>query len=362
MRGIVKGLIWTIVIIVLLAAAVLFVLGRETHGELKGSAAERMDQYLTNESFRGVVLAAKDGGILFEKGYGLAAEGVQNTPQTLYHIASLSKSFTAVAMMQLAEQGKLSLDDPLSKYIADFPGGDNIKISHLLSHSSGIPDYMNPAFSFDYGKAWEPEQIVDVIRDATPDFEPGSGFRYSNSGYVLLGLIIEHVSVQSYEDYIAEHIFAPAGMEHATFTVTDGADAATGYVNGEAGPAMDDSAAFAAGNLIATAEDLAHYDRALRGGKLLSPESLTLMETEHASKFPQKYGYGWFVQRVFGHDAVGHSGGYPSGFRHYMTRVLDEDITVIVLSNDLQTNSKAVNRTLLSILLERPIWIWEKLI
>ncbi|RHW36146.1 class A beta-lactamase-related serine hydrolase [Lysinibacillus yapensis] len=345
-----------------LGGASLLAFGRDNHGNLSGSIPEQIDQYLSNQEFQGAVLIAKDGELLFKKGYGMAAPNVQNGTDTLYQIASLSKSFTAVAIMQLAEKQMLTVDDPLAKYFPNFPNADTITLGHLLSHSSGIPDYLNPDYQFDYSQVWEPNDIIEVVRNEQLEFTPGESFSYSNTGYVLLGLIIEQVSGQPYSDYIEEHIFIPSGMHHSMFTIPEGSPAAEGHVEGESGPRMDNSAAFAAGDIISTAEDLALFDEALRQNLLVSEETTKQMGTTHASKFPYQYGYGWYTQDVLGHKAVGHSGGYPSGFRHYVVRLQDEDLTVIVLSNEMTVNSKTINRNLTSIVLQEPIWIWQELL
>ncbi|MBM7648178.1 CubicO group peptidase (beta-lactamase class C family) [Bacillus ectoiniformans] len=346
--------------IIIISAAALLLFGRDAHSNLSGKTPEQIDQYLTNEGFQGAVLIAKDGEVLFEKGYGEAAPDVKNTPDTLYQIASLSKTFTATAVMQLAEKKLLSVDDPLSAYFPDFPNAKNITIGHLLSHSSGIPDYLNPEFEFDYGKKWDPNDIVDVVSDADLEFTRGESYAYSNTGYVLLGLIIEKVSGQSYAEYISEHIFKPAGMKNSMFEFTKEMPRAAGNVEGKPGPAMDHSAAYAAGDIISTAEDLSLFYKSLHNNELVSKETGNLMKATHAKKFPYQYGYGWYTQEVMGHKAVGHSGGYPSGFRHYVAHLQEEDLLVIVLSNEMSINSKAINRNLTSIVLKKPIWVWEK--
>lgn len=235
-----------------------------------------------------------------------------------------------------------------------------ITIGQLLSHSSGIPDYLNTEFNFDYSKKWKPEDMIRVVEDAELLFTPGEIFQYSNTGYVMLGMIIEEVSGLIYEDYIEEHIFKPIGMVNSMVSLKEDIPSATGHINGEKGPKIDNTAAFAAGDIISTVEDLALFYQALRNHDLISAESVELMEMTHSKKFPHQYGFGWYTQNVMGYDAVGHPGGYPSGFRHYVTHLLDEEILVIVLSNEATTKSKSMNRHLISIMLQEPIWIWEE--
>jgi CubicO group peptidase (beta-lactamase class C family) len=361
MKKFFKFVLISVLTLVVLGGASLLVFGRDNHGNLSGSIPEQIDQYLSDEEFQGTVLISKDGEVLFKKGYGAAAPNVQNSPDTLYQIASLSKTFTAVAIMQLAEKQKLNVDDTIAKYFPKFPNADTITIGHLLSHSSGIPDYLNPDYQFDFSKEWEPEEIIEVVGN-DQEFTPGESFSYSNTGYVLLGLIIEEVSGKPYADYIEEHIFKPSGMQHSMFTYPEGVPAAEGHVEGKNGPLMHNSAAYAAGDIISTVEDLALFDKALRQNLLVTEETSKLMGTTHASKFPYQYGYGWYTQDVLGHNAVGHSGGFPSGFRHYMAQLQDVELTVIVLSNEMTVNSKTINRNLTSIVLQKPIWIWEELL
>ncbi|QGG53139.1 serine hydrolase domain-containing protein [Lysinibacillus pakistanensis] len=360
MKKFLKVVSITIVVIVIVSIVALLLFGRNNHSDLSGSVSEKIDQYLTNEKFQGTVLIAKEGEVLFTKGYGLAATDLPNSPSTLYQIASLSKTFTAVAVMQLAEKELLNLDDPISQYFPDFPNGETITISHLLSHSSGIPDYLKANFEFDYSKEWNPNDIVNTVSGTELEFAPGKSFSYSNTGYVMLGLIIEKVSGQPYGNYIEEHIFEPSNMFSSMFTVSADIPKAEGHVEGKIGPLMHNSAAYAAGDIISTVEDLELFYSALRNNVLISKETSELMSTTHAKKFPFEYGYGWYTQDIMGKKAVGHPGGYPSGFRHYVTRLNDEELTVIVLSNEMTVNSKRINRHLTSIVLQKPIWIWEE--
>jgi len=176
----------------------------------------------------------------------------------------------------------------------------------------------------------------------------------------MLELIIEKVSGQSYANYIEENIFEPSNMFNSMFTVPAGIPKAEGHVDGKIRPLMHNSASYAAGDIISTAEDLELFDRALRNNVLINKETSELMSMTHAKKFPNQYGYGWYTQDVMGKKSVGHPGGYPSGFRHYVTRLNDEELTVIVLSNEMTVNSKRINRNLTSIVLQQPIWIWEE--
>lgn len=350
----------SLISIILTSIVLILLLGRDSHKDLTGNLPEQLDQYLQRENFQGVILVSRDNEEVFKKGYGLAVLDIPNTPSTQYQIASLSKTFTAIAIMQLVEKQMLSIDETIRTYFPKYPNADIITIGYLLSHSSGIPDYLSSEFTFDYSKEWSPEDIVNVTQDAELLFSPGESFQYSNTGYVMLGIIIEKVSGLTYEDYMKEHIFRPSGMKNSGFYIKEGARAAIGHVNGEQGPYINNTAAFAAGDMISTVEDLALFYKAISDHVIISSESKELMGTTHSKKFPHQYGYGWYTRNVMGHEAVGHSGGYPSGFRHYVTHLVDEGMTVIVLSNEATINSKAINRNLISIMLQEPIWIWEE--
>src|SRR5260370_30030626 len=180
-----------------------------------------VDRYLAPftqmKDFSGAVLIAKGGKILVRKGYGMANYelDIPNSSQTKFQIASLSKTFTAAAIVLVQKQGLLSFDDPLSKFLPDFPNGEKIKISHLLTYSSGIPDfYALPEYDELKTKPMTLSGWIALLKTKPLDFEPGKQSSYSNSGYALLALIIEKVSSKSYEQFLRERIFAPLKMEH----------------------------------------------------------------------------------------------------------------------------------------------------
>jgi len=220
-----------------LSLLVLFLLmlwfGSTTHSSLKGSMEHKystfMDEKAADIQFNGSVLVAKDGQILFSKGYGFSdhEKQIQNSSDTLYNIASLTKSFIAVSILQLEEQQLLSTNDPLSKYISDFPDGNLIRIHHLLSHSSGIPEILKV---LDSGKPYTPNDIINLMKEKQLDFKPGSKYSYSNTGYLILGYILEKVSGVSYPDYVKQHIFDPANMKNTYVGKGEGL-VAVGYEN-----------------------------------------------------------------------------------------------------------------------------------
>ncbi len=207
MRRIFNRVLYSFAILLALSLAAVLLFGHSNYSKGSGNLQSKLDAFMEKkEDFSGVVLIAKDGNILMEKGYGMAnkEEGLANQQGTKFRIASITKTFTATAIMQLEEKGLLSVQDPLSKYFPDLPNSDSITLHHLLSHSSGYVEYLSKGFEFDH--EYTKEQLVDLFKDEPLNFTPGKKFSYSNSGFLLLGMVIEKVSGQSYEDYIAENI------------------------------------------------------------------------------------------------------------------------------------------------------------
>ena len=272
------------------------------------------------------VAVVHDGQVVFMKAYGMAdvAKGIANSPGTIFRLASVTKTFTAVAVLQLVEAGKLKLDDPLSKFVPDFPNADKIRISHLLSHTAGVPDFIP----------------YDEVKKRPLEFEPGSRINYSNNGYYLLGRIVEKVSGQPWDEYLRDHIFRPLGMKHSGYDRTvELAGRATGYLAGADGTyqpiaPQDALGAYAGGGLYSTVEDMALWASGLASGKLLPNETLERASTPGLLSDGRRtaYGFGWMTATYRGLREVGH-GGDITGFNSYFARYPDEKLTVIVLSN-----------------------------
>jgi CubicO group peptidase (beta-lactamase class C family) len=288
----------------------------------------------------GAVLAARDGQLILSKGYGLADRDkkIPNTAQTRYRIYSITKQFTAMAILMLQEQGKLNVQDPICKYIPDCPTAwKEVTIHHLLTHTSGIPDFMG--FS-DYQETSAtpspPAQTMARFKDKPLDFQPGEKWSYSNSGYLLLGSIIEQVSGQSYEDFLQKNIFEPLKMVNTGYDHSR-TDLAIGYTNRTDIKAkfVDMSIPYAAGGLYSTVEDLYRWDQALYAEQLVPQKALDAMFTPHAA-IPESgglnYGYGWFVGQWLNRSVVFHPGGLV-GYTSLIDRYPDDKVTVIVLSN-----------------------------
>jgi len=290
------------------------------------------------------VLAVIDGKVILRKGYGMAnlELGVPIKPEMVFRIGSITKQFTAVAIMKLAEEGKLSVTDDIKKYLPDYPThGHKITIHHLMNHTSGIKSYTSvQAILSLMRKDMTPEELIDLFKNQPMDFAPGEQFIYNNSGYFLLGAIIEKVSGKSYEEYIHENIFKPLGMSSSYY----GSNTriiplrASGYEKGEKDIRNADylsmTLPYAAGSLLSTVDDLHRWYQALEAGKVLSQKSLEQMytPTKLNNGKTQNYGYGWSLGTFFGEKTIEHGGGI-NGFTTDALRVPEKKVFVTVLTN-----------------------------
>lgn len=320
---------------------------------------QKVDSYLRGKNFQGAVLIAKQGKVLFSRGYGFAnaEHNIPNSPKTVFRLGSITKQFTAVAILQLQEQGKLNTQDPISKYLPEYPQGKKIKIHHLLTHTAGIPSITGfPNLSEIQRHPSTPEGVIAYFANLPLEFEPGSDCKYSDSGYIVLGAIIETVSGVSYEKYIQDHFFLPLGMKATYFDHNQSMipHRAAGYGMGTKGEMVnaefiDMSFPHGAGSLASTVEDLYRWDRALMENKLLSKESTEkLFQMQAFSEKNQiKYGYGFFVDSE--KHTVGHMGSIE-GFRAASYRHLDGDVTLILLSNQESTHAVVLEQELSSLL------------
>jgi CubicO group peptidase (beta-lactamase class C family) len=304
--------------------------------------AARMDQivqsYAADKKFMGTVLVAQGDQVVFNKAYGSAnlEWDVPNTPTTKFRLGSITKQFTAASILLLEERGKLSVDDPLKKYMPDAPAAwDKVTIYHLLTHTSGVADFTRFP---DYPKmepfATTPAKLVALFRDKPMDFEPGEKWSYDNSGYVLLTYVIEKVTGEGYEKFVRENIFVPLGMTDSGYDSNSAIipHRAAGYSPGRGGV---ENAGFihmsvpqGAGALYSTTGDLLKWERGLFGGKVLKPASLEKMTTP----FRSNYALGLMIETAGGHKRISHGGGIE-GFNTQLTYYPDDKLTVVVLAN-----------------------------
>jgi CubicO group peptidase (beta-lactamase class C family) len=289
------------------------------------------------------VLVARDGKILFEKGYGLAdiEHHVPVTPETRFRIGSITKQFTAAAILKLQEQGKLSVEDTLSKYFPDYPRGGEVKLRHLLTHTSGIHSYTSkPGFMDSVTKPITSEALINSFKNDPFDFDPGKKWSYCNSGFFLLGCIVEKVSGDSYEDFLRKNFFEPLGMRNTGVHHSDAMEhAALGY-DGSPKRAVnwDMTWAGGAGALYSMVGDLFRWNEAVFHGNVLSEASLKAafkpVKTADTNEENAKagYGYGWAISEFRGAREISHGGGL-NGFTSHLLRLPGKNFTAVVLMN-----------------------------
>lgn len=310
--------------------------------KISNESVTRMEQIVQSYvpgKFMGTVLVAQDGKIVLDKGYGFAnlEWEVPNTPTTKFRLGSITKQFTAASILLLEERGKLKIDDPVKKYMPDAPAAwDKITIFHLLTHTSGIPNFTSfPDYEPTQAIPTTPEKLVERFRDKPLEFEPGTKWNYSNSGYVLLGYLLEKISGQSYSDFVQHNILTPLGMKDSGYDSNSAiiAHRAAGYAPGKNGSAnagfVDMSIPFSAGALYSTTEDLLRWEQGLFGGKVLKAESLARMTTP----FKDDYAFGLAVHLSSnGHKVIEHGGGIE-GFNTQLSYYPDDKLVVAVLAN-----------------------------
>jgi CubicO group peptidase (beta-lactamase class C family) len=290
------------------------------------------------------IIVRKDGKTIFRKGYGMADMelGVPVEPDMVFRLGSITKQFTAVSILILAEQGKLSLQDEITKVLPDFPTqGRTITIEHLLTHTSGLKSYTNLS---EWLPLWRKDmtvrEIIDLTKDKPMEFAPGERWNYNNTGYVLLGAVIEKVSGLTYEDYVNKNIFGPLGMKHSYYGNTERIipRRIPGYQMGKDGfvnaPYLSMTQPYAAGSLLSSVDDLAIWNDAVFSGKLLKKEWLDKAFTPYPLKNGGStgYGYGWFIANYQGHRFIEHGGGI-NGFSTYEMTLPEDHIFLAILTN-----------------------------
>ncbi|HEX5151645.1 MAG TPA: serine hydrolase [Parafilimonas sp.] len=334
---------------------------------MKGFAQDmgsRIDTLISSYSklnkFNGTVLVAKNDTILLNKGYGYrnAALKVLNNEQSIFQLGSITKQFTAAVILKLEQEKKLSVSDKIGKYFPDYPKGDSITIQQLLTHTSGIYNYTNDAnfMANEITKPHNREQMIALFKNKPLNFSPGTAWNYSNSGYSLLGYIIEAVTRKSYEEAVRRYIFAPLGMTHSGFDFThlDSPDKTTGYFildNNRAtiAPVVDSTVSFSAGAIYSTTGDLYLWHEALQQNTILSKEQ----QEKAFTPVKNNYGYGWGIDSIEGKRRVGHGGGIP-GYVTNESRVPEDDIDIVLLSNASDRSLDKITGDIYAILYNKP--------
>ena len=299
---------------------------------------EVVQTYVRDKTFMGAVLVARGTDVILSKGYGSAnlEWDIPNTPATKFRLGSITKQFTAASILLLEERGKLKLEDPIKKYLPEAPAAwDSITIFNLLTHTSGIPNFTSlPDYKSLKLQDTPVAKTVATVRDKPLDFVPGEKMSYSNSGYLVLGDVIERITGASYEKFVTDNIFTPLGMKDSGYDSNTAVipRRAAGYMPSPTGPVnagfVHMSIPHGAGALYSTTEDLLRWEQGLFGGKLLSAASLAKMTTP----FKSDYALGVVVRTAGGRKVVQHGGGID-GFNTFLAYYPDNKLTVAVLAN-----------------------------
>ena len=327
---------------------------------VKARLEQIANSYTSNSAFMGTVLVVEGDHVLLDKGYGMAnlEWQVPNVPEAKFRLGSLTKQFTATLILLLQQDGKLNVNDPVSKYLPNTPPAwAKITIANLLSHTSGIPNFT----SFKEFHEWSmmphtPEEEIAFFRDKSLDFEPRTKFDYSNSNYIVLGAIIEKVSGKKYADLLRERILDPLGMKDTGLDTDDLLlpKRAEGYHPGPHGLEVARSESmtipFSAGAIYSTTGDLLKWEHGLFGGKVLNAESLKAMTTPGMGD----YGFGVGIRNEDGVRIVSHNGGIE-GFNTYLACAPDKQIVVAVLSNVNGAAPDAMGAQLMDTMLGKPV-------
>jgi CubicO group peptidase (beta-lactamase class C family) len=310
-----------------------------------GNRVDAIAKQMLTRPVAGISVAvARDGQVVIARGYGMAnlEHSVAVTPETVFHIASISKNILAAVVLELVDEGRLRLDDDVIKYVPEAPTqGRHVTVRQLLNHTSGIYSFTslpdadnNERFDLTH------EQVLGLIKDKTFDFEPGSRWRYDNAAFYLAGMVVERVTKQEYGAYVREHVFKPLEMSSASLC-----DARMVVPHLASGYELDRGALvnaafmtwklpFAAGAVCATASDLLKWEAALDTGRVLTPSSLALMRTPTTLADGTKidYGLGTRLGSLDGHRVLGHTGS-GGGFRNVFESFPDDHLTIVILMN-----------------------------
>lgn len=282
--------------------------------------------YVAGRDFAGIVLIARGDDVLLRKSYGAAdvAFAVPHSANSKFAIASVTKTFTAAAVVMLHERGRLRFEDCLDRFLPEYPKGDQIRIQHLLDHESGVP---NPDYDAIGSRQLTPDELIATFKNKPLDFPPGTKEKYSNAGYILLARVVEIVSGRRFHDFLRDEIFTPLGMAD-TGSLQQGKiirRLASGYVPGPPTEGLENAAAsnpsllFGSGSLYSTVDDLLRWGKAVRSERLFRRSAL-------------KYPFGWGKRKQYGHDYVEQTGRIP-GFLSHLIVFFDQPVCVVCLGN-----------------------------
>ena len=369
-----RNLIITLRTTLVITVITFFVIQNCVSAQDKAAEIDKLMQlYHDYDKFNGTVLVAECGEIIFKKGYGLANMewNIANEPDTKFRIASITKQFTSMLIMQLVEEGKIKLDGKITDYLPGYrkDTGEQVTVHHLLTHTSGILSHTSlPDFFEDVNRGNYPvDEFIEKFCSGDLEFEAGSKFSYSNSGYFLLGGIIEKVTGKTYEECLKERIFDPLNMKNSGYDHNESIilNRASGYIKPfgkyENAGYIDMSIPYAAYAMYSTVEDLYLWDRALYTEKLLSKKYKDLMFKPYISWVEKggSYAYGWIIKKMALADSkdslvtVSHQGGI-SGFSTLINRLVDDKHLIVLLSNNRPTNRYDMDDGIINILYGKP--------
>lgn len=340
--------------------------------------SELMNIYQDYGLFNGSILVAENGKVIFKKSFGFANMewDICNKPNTKFALASVTKQFTAMLIMQLVEEGKVKLDGTITGYLPEYrkDTGDIITIHHLLTHTSGIPNYFaHPEFWDEHpDKHADLDDMVKRFCSEDLEFVPGSKFTYSNSGYYILGLIIEKVTGKNYEEVLQEKILKPlemynTGLDRSEIVLENRASGYIKLFNNEFQnrPPFYMQNSFSSGGMYSTVEDLYLWDQSLYTEKLLSENYKDLMFKSHVSGWDGSYAYGWHIENFIFNGmqdsikTISH-GGVGSGSSSSLIRMIDHKHTIILISNIARTNLNDISLNIKKILYDKPYSLPKK--
>ena len=326
-----------------------------------------INQAVSLKRFNGTVLVSKNGKIIFEKGYGYQdiQNKIENTPNTIFQVGSMTKQFTATVVLKLAELHKLSLDDKISKYFPNIKRGDEITIKNFLTHTSGLSEiFRDPLFIKENKQIpISKEKLLSFFIDKPLYFNPGTQYAYCNSAYILLGLIIEKVSGKPYEQMVRDFILKPLKMTHSGFDFAGlkSKQKALGYIKFSRSESIssmpwDSTATYSAGSLYSTANDLYLWHQGLLNNKVISKESLAKAYTP----FMEGYGLGCWIDTIYQKRVISH-GGNIEGFTSYFGRIEEDNVCVILLNNIYNREIESIGTSVLAILYNKPYHFFEEI-
>lgn len=278
--------------------------------EIEGIKSALTEYFIKQKRFSGNILVSKNNNIIFNESYGYSDKEnrIKNTPLTKFLIGSMTKTITALCIMQLCERGLLSVHKKIEDYIPDFYTGRGITIHHLLTHTSGIPNFVMLKKQIKREQLHTPQEILNIVKKHDLKFNPGKKCVYSNTNYLILGMIIEKVTGVDYHQYVKDNIFIRANMKDSGFIGEQLEDLACNYINGKKGFYMHPSMFFACGDIVSTIGDIYLLDQAIHNGKLLKKQTaIEMQRPQHDGKYI-KSGYGLFIKNYFNRKSIYHSG------------------------------------------------------